>query len=61
MPRDARLLNEALELAPRLVAREPVQIDLSLRVELARDGITVNVQLWAERWLGRLVAAPDGE
>ena len=25
------------------------------------DGITVNVQLWAERWLGRLVAAPDGE
>ena len=65
---DAELIAEAITALPTLLALaeavEGLTNDLNLMNEQGEtpdgDGITVNVQLWAERWLGRLVAAPEG-
>ena len=62
------LIAEAVNALPALLALaeavEGLTNDLNLMNEQGEtpdgDGITVNVQLWAERWLGRLVAAPEG-
>lgn len=64
---NAALIAEAINALPALLALadavEGLTNDLHLMNEQGEtpdgDGITVNVQLWAERWLGRLVAAPE--